>query len=183
TSPWTRPARPSCGTGRVTRRDRRQDPASDEGGSAALAASRGAVVAVHVHELDSSAEVPDEAARHLEETLGRIADEEAVPRPRKGLRLQEPGVPQDALRIHRRFRGGVHELDAVAEALRDDRAQERIVRAAEDHDISAETPDRLEVLPGDEARGRVIRPALLDEWHEQRAGLAENGRGDRKSGV
>src|SRR5690606_719710 len=104
------------------------------------------------------------------EPLGRIADVEVVLRlRRRSARLpQEAGGGERALRVGDGLGGGIDERDVVPEMRGDGAAQQRVVRAAEDDDVRAEGADRLEVLPGDEMRRGMIRPALLDERDEQR---------------
>src|SRR5437763_9623845 len=58
----------------------------------------------------------------------------------------------------RGFLGGVHERDIRTHDAREQRLQQRVVRTAEHQRLDAGTPQRLQVLAGDELGRRVIEP-------------------------
>src|SRR5204863_306805 len=82
-------------------------------------------------------------------------------------------LPRDDLRG---LLGGVHERDVRTHDTREQRLQQRVVRAAEYQRFDAGTPQRLQVLAGDELGRRVIEPAFFHERHEQGAGPGVNAR-------
>src|SRR5205823_5821285 len=84
-------------------------------------------------------------------------------------REQPPGLELPRHDLRGLF-GGIHQRHTRTHHAGEQRLQQRVVRAAEHQRLDAGTPQRLQVLAGDELGRRVIEPAFFHERHEQWAG-------------
>src|SRR5687768_3850075 len=86
---------------------------------------------------------------------------------------------EDASKLRGGLRGAVDEPDSRTKDAPQQRLQKRIVRAPEHQRGDAVIHERREIFQRDLLRDRMVHPAFLDEWDEERTGA----RADANLGV
>ena len=132
--------------------------------------------------LDRGDLFPEKSCGHLPERVGHVGHQEL--NFASAARVGEVAVLEKSARVDRCGVRAIHHLgpgpDECAHLLLDDAAQERIVRATEDHHVDACGRQRREVALHNEARDVAGDPAFLCERDEQRRGLANRFDARRK---
>ena len=118
----------------------------------------------------------DLADGELQEATPHLAERGRVTRREEPIGAFALGVVLDALarerlrRLTRGLLGGEDERDVTSEHSLEDRANQRVVRAAEDHGVDAYFFQRGDVLAHRRLRLLAVGLVTLDERHEPRAG-------------
>ena len=126
------------------------------------------------------ADSPKKRAATSAKLLGRSVTR-SVDAAGRGARAREPALAKKRARVLRGRRARCRRLATCgaehrARLVLDLRAEQRVVRAAEDDDVDPRARERLEVTARGEARDLALRPALFRERNEERRGLAVRSR-------